>query len=214
MPGDEVLVFPGIYRENVNPKRSGTPEQPIVYRSVEPLAAVITGAEPLTGCKDEGEGVWSARISNRIFADRNPYTTLVAGDWFTASVIAHTGDIFLNSKSLYEVTELENVRHPKASKASWDPDFSVYTWYTEQDGDETVFYANFQGKDPSKEVVEFSVRPACFAPEAEGIGYITLTGFTVCKAATQWALEVVRLSVWWLCSHRTKAGEYPAGHNL
>lgn len=187
MPGDEVLVLPGIYRENVDPKHAGTPEQPIVYRSVEPLAAVITGAEPLTGWKDEGEGVWSVRISNKIFTGRNPYTTLVSGDWFNASMIAHTGDIFLNGKSLYEVTKPENVRHPKASKASWDPEFSVYTWYTEQDGEDTVFYANFQDQNPNKEVVEFSVRPACFAPEAEGIGYITLSGFTVCMAATQWA---------------------------
>ena len=186
-PGDEVLVAPGIYRERVDPKHGGTEAQPIVYRSLEPLGAVITGAEPLTGWKNEGGGLWSARVSNRIFTDRNPYTTLVSGDWFNAAMIAHTGDIFLNGKSLYEVSDLEAVRHPKPSAASWDPDFSVYTWYTEQAGEETVFYANFQDKNPNQETVEFSVRPACFAPEAEGIGYITLSGFTVCMAATQWA---------------------------
>ena len=47
-PGDEVLVAPGIYREHVDPKFGGTAENRIVYRSVKPLAAVITGAEPLT----------------------------------------------------------------------------------------------------------------------------------------------------------------------
>ena len=187
MPGDEVLVAPGIYRENVDPKHGGTQKQRIVYRSEKPLAAVITGAEPLTGWKDECSGVWSARVSNQVFTERNPYTTLVSGDWFNASMIAHTGDVFLNGKSLYEVTDLEAVRHPKPSAASWDPDFSIYTWYTQQDGDGTVFYANFQDKNPNEETVEFSVRPACFAPTAEGIGYITLSGFTVCMAATQWA---------------------------
>ena len=186
-PGDEVLVAPGIYRENVNPRCGGTETQRIVYRSREPLAAVITGAETLTGWKNEGDGLWSARVSNRIFTDRNPYTTLISGDWFNAAMIAHTGDLFLNGKSLYEVTDLEAVRHPKPSPASWDPEFSVYTWYTQQDGDETVFYANFQDKDPNEQTVEFSVRPACFAPQAEGVGYITLSGFTVCMAATQWA---------------------------
>ncbi len=46
--GDEVLVAPGIYREYVNPKNGGTDENNrIVYRSEEPLAAVITGAEPV-----------------------------------------------------------------------------------------------------------------------------------------------------------------------
>ena len=44
-PGDEVLVYPGVYREQVSPANGGTEEQRIVYRSVEPLGAVITGAE-------------------------------------------------------------------------------------------------------------------------------------------------------------------------
>ncbi|MBQ1362755.1 MAG: hypothetical protein IIY43_06870, partial [Oscillospiraceae bacterium] len=186
-PGDEVLVAPGIYRENVDPKRGGTAERPIVYRSAEPLAAVISGAEPLTGWKNEGGGVWSVRVSNRIFTDRNPYTTLVSGDWFDAAMTAHTGDIFLNGKSLYEVTDPAAVRDPKPSAVSWDPAFSVYTWFARQEGDDTVFLANFRDRDPNRETVEFSVRPACFTPKAEGIGYITLSGFTVCMAATQWA---------------------------
>lgn len=186
-PGDEVLVAPGVYRENVSPRRGGTEAQPIVYRSADPLAAVITGAEPLTGWQDEGGGVWRVRLPNTLFTERNPYTTLISGDWYNASLPTHTGDVFLNGKSLYEVSTLEEVRHPKRSAASWDPDFSLYTWYTEQDGDNTVLYANFQGKDPNAETVECSVRSACFAPLEEGVDYITLSGFTVCMAATQWA---------------------------
>jgi hypothetical protein len=46
--GDEVLVLPGIYRENVNPRHGGTATAPISYRSVEPLAATITGADELS----------------------------------------------------------------------------------------------------------------------------------------------------------------------
>ena len=45
MPGDEVLVAPGVYREEVSPRWAGTRLAPIVYRSAEPRAAVITGAE-------------------------------------------------------------------------------------------------------------------------------------------------------------------------
>ena len=48
-PGDQVLVAPGIYREYVNPVYAGTEEQRIEYRSTEPLGAVISGAELLTG---------------------------------------------------------------------------------------------------------------------------------------------------------------------
>ena len=190
-PGDEVFVLPGIYRENVDPVNAGLPEQRITYRSAEPLKAVITGAESLNGWKQTGEGstVYTARVSNDIFGDYNPYTALVSGDWFIASFIAHTGDVFLNGKSMYEVSGINAVNEPVISKASWDPDFSVYVWYSEQDtaSNETVFYANFHGADPNHENVEITVRRNCFYPQKEGIGYITLSGFTVTKAATQWA---------------------------
>ena len=132
-PGDEVLVLPGVYRESVSPVYGGTPEARITYRSVEKGGAVITGAERVTGWEDLGGNVWRASVPNGLFTDRNPFTTLVSGDWFIASFIAHTGDVYLNRKSLYEVTSLEGVLHPAPSKSSWDPDFSVYTWYTEQD---------------------------------------------------------------------------------
>ena len=44
-PGDEILVSPGIYRENVDPVNSGREDARITYRSLEPLKAEITGAE-------------------------------------------------------------------------------------------------------------------------------------------------------------------------
>ncbi|MBQ6382713.1 MAG: right-handed parallel beta-helix repeat-containing protein [Clostridia bacterium] len=189
--GDEVLVFPGVYREYVNPKHSGTPEHRITYRSAEPLQAVITGAEPVKNWRKlEGEEqVYTARIPNSFFGNYNPYTTLVSGDWFIASFVAHTGEVYLNHKSMYEVTSLEQVRHPVPNRVSWDSAFSCHVWYTEQDEstDETVLYANFQGADPNRENVEISVRQDCFLPAAEGISYITLSGFTVREAATQWA---------------------------
>ena len=107
MPGDEVLVASGIYREYVNPKHAGTETERIVYRSIEPLQAIITGAEPLTGWEPvEGEeNVWTVRVKNTLFGDYNPYTTKVSGDWFIATITAHTGDVYLNHKSMYEVTE-------------------------------------------------------------------------------------------------------------
>lgn len=188
-PGDEVIVAPGIYREAVNPVNGGKEKERITYRSEVIKGAVITGAEPVKNWEPYGNNVWTVRISNAIFTDRNPYTTLVSGDWFFASMTAHTGDVYLNGKSMYEVTALEKVLHPEKSRASWDSEFSVYVWYTKQDRekDETVLYANFQGKDPNRENVEIGVRKNCFYPEKEGVGYITLSGFTVRQAATQWA---------------------------
>ena len=186
--GDEVIVKPGIYRENVNPKHAGKEGAPIVYRSAKLRGAHITGAEVLTGWKKIEGTVYTARVPNSIFGKYNPYKTLVSGDWFIAYFIAHTGDVYLNGKSMYEVQSLEEVKKAEASNAAWDTDFSRFKWYTEQDKnkDETVFYVNFLGRDPNKENVEISVRRNCFYPQKEGIGYITLSGFTVSQAATQW----------------------------
>ena len=188
-PGDEVIVLPGIYREDVDPKHAGRPDARITYRSLKPLSAVITGAGPLGNWTPEGNGVWTSRVPNTLFGEFNPYTALVSGDWFNGTLTQHLGDIFLNDKSMYEVQDPEQVRHPEISLASWDPEFSVYTWTCRQDAqaDETVFLANFHEKDPNLENVEITLRRHCFYPQKEQIGYITFSGFTVCKACPQWA---------------------------
>lgn len=188
-PGDEVLVAPGVYREYVDPQQAGTEQARIVYRSVEPGKAVITGAEPVRSWEPFKENVYVARIPNGLFGDYNPYTTLVSGDWYIAHYIAHTGEVYLNGKSMYEVTSLDQVVQPQIYEKSWDQAFTVYTWYTCQDEErnETLLYANFQGADPNTQEVEINVRRNCFYPSKEGVGYITLSGFTVKCAATQWA---------------------------
>ena len=168
-PGDEVIVAPGIYREYVNPFCGGTDENHrIVYRSEIPLGAVITGAEPVKHWTRYEGNVWTARIPNGLFGNYNPYTTVICGDWYNAVTPAHTGEVYLNGKSLYETASLEDVIHPSKYLSSWDPDFTIYKWYTEQDGDHTVIYANFQGADPNAENVEITVRRNCFYPDQTG----------------------------------------------
>ncbi len=187
--GDEVLVAPGIYRECVDPKNAGTEKSRITYKSIKKGAAVITGAERIKTWKPYEGDTWVCRIPNSKFGKYNPYTTLVSGDWFIAFYVAHTGEVFLNGKSLYEKTSLEEVLTPKVYTKSWDQAFTKHTWFTVQDKktNETVIYANFQGADPNKENVEVTFRENCFYPSKEGVGYITLSGFTVRMAATQWA---------------------------
>ena len=187
MPGDEVIVLPGIYREYVNPVRGGTEERPIVYRSAEPLGAVITGAEAVKRWERVVGTVWKTRISNEIFGAYNPYTTVIDGDWYSSPLPVHTGEVYLNGKSLYEAFSLEDVIHPKVYDGSWDREWSVYRWYTEQEDGFTAIYANFHGFDPREENVEINVRRNCFYPDREGRNYITLSGFIVKQAATTWA---------------------------
>ena len=187
MPGDEVLVAPGLYREYVDPRNGGTEEAHIVYRSIEPLGAKITGAEPLTGWTRYQGTTWTARVNNAVFAGYNPYTTEVYGDWYFSPAVRHTGAVYLNDRMLYETETLDECLRGEVYKPSWDPENSVYKWYAEQDGEETVLYANFQDKDPNAEKVEINVRRRCFFPSETGKSYITVSGFAIEKAATTWA---------------------------
>ncbi len=186
-PGDEVLVSPGIYREYVNPIHAGREDARITYKSVEPLGAVITGAEELKNWTLYQGNVWTAKVHNSVFGNCNPYTTFVYGDWYFAGKTKHIGAVYLNDKMLYEAASLEECIAGEIYKCSWDPEASRCKWYTEQIDGYTVFYANFMGKDPNQENIEINVREQCFVPEKTGIGYITVSGFTITKAATNWA---------------------------
>ena len=188
-PGDTVLVAPGIYRELVDPANPGTENSRITYVSTEPHGAVITGAERITGWERYSDNVWVTRIRNSLFGGYNPYTTLVYGDWYFAKADKHTGCVYLNGEAMYETSCLEDCIRGEISDVSWDPENSCFKWYTEQceEHDETVIYANFQGRDPNAENIEINVRRECFWPSETGIDYITVRGFRIEKAATTWA---------------------------
>ena len=170
LPGDEVLVAPGIYREYVDPKNAGTPDARITYRSEVPLGAVITGAEEAKGWKHYDGNVWVLEVDNGVFGSYNPYTTFVGGDWYFAPVIRHTGAVYLNDRQLYETETLDECIKGEVYKPSWEPEWSVYKWYTEQKDGKTVIYANFQGKNPNEERVDINVRRNCFMPSKTGVG--------------------------------------------
>lgn len=188
-PGDEVLVFPGTYREYVNPIHGGTDDARIAYRSVDPLKATITGAESVKSWQPYQDNVWVARINNGVFGSWNPYTTYVMGDWYFGPVDKHTGAVYMNDLQFYETNSLKECLEAKVYGRSWERKNSVYKWYTEQDEDkdETVIYANFQGKNPNHENVEINVRREVFMPQENGINNITVSGFKINKAATTWA---------------------------
>lgn len=181
--GDIVNVLPGIYRETVNPRHSGTADKPIFYSATKQNQAVVTGAQRFTGWENVSGNVWKLEIPNRDFGDYNPYT-VIADHTFD-----HAGEVFMNNKALYEVDSLEKVMHPVKNELSRTADFSDHTWYTEQESAEkaTAVYANFQGQDPNRAKVELTVRESCFFPADEGIDHLIISGFAFTKAACRWA---------------------------
>ncbi len=185
--GDEILVAPGVYREKVTPRHGGTAEKRIVYRSEEPLGAVITGAEPLTGWEPYEGDVWVNRVDNGVFGSYNPYIEMVCGDWYFAPTVRHTGAVFLNDRMMYETVTLEVCLAGEADPTAWDPEASTWKWFTRQEGDATVLFANFHGLDPNAQKVEILARRNCFMPDENGVDYITVSGFDINKGATTWA---------------------------
>ena len=185
--GDEVLVLPGVYREYVSPKNAGEENARITYKSIEPLAAVITGGEEVKDWELYQGDTWVSKIHNSIFNGYNPFTTYVYGDWYFAGKTRHTGAVYLNNKMLYEATSLDECLAGEIYECSWEKEESRLKWFATQDGEYTILYANFKGANPNLENVEINVREQCFVPEKTKINYITVSGFTITKAATNWA---------------------------
>lgn len=186
-PGDIITIHEGIYREWVSPKSGGTYAQRITYEAAEGENVIITGAEVITEWERDGE-IWKTIIDNKFFGDFNPFAEAIFGDWlFKTDRVFHLGDVYLNGHSMYEAASMDAVRNPKKSETSLEAEFSVYAWYADVDDYNTTIYANFQGEDPTKGNVEINVRRFCFWPENPGRNYITVRGFTMKQAATQWA---------------------------
>lgn len=188
-PGDTITVHAGTYREWVNPLRGGESDaKRIVYRAAPGEKVEIKGSEVIGGWEKIKSGVWKVTLPNAFFGTYNPYKDSIHGDWFNnKGRLHHTGEVFLNGKSLYEKETLDKVLNPVAMTGIKDDPGSLRTWYCESNEKSTTIWANFQADDPAKAVVEITTRRTCFYPEKPGINYITITGFIISHAATQWA---------------------------
>jgi len=188
-PGDIVIVHSGTYREWIAIERGGTSDDKrIVYQAADGEKVEIKGSEVINNWVQFMKGVWKATIPNDFFGKYNPYKDLIAGDWFSRmGRDHHTGEVYLNGKSLFESHTLEGVLSPVPYSRTRDQEGSTYTWFCESDDKNTYIYANFHGYNPNNELVELNVRRACFYPAKTGCDYITIRGFHMSQAATQWA---------------------------
>ncbi len=188
-PGDVITVHEGVYRERVSPPRGGESDSKrIVYQAAPGEKVTIKGSEIIRTWWPILKGVWKATIPNDFFIHYNPYKELIVGDWFTDKGRPHhTGEVYLNGKSLWETHLLERVLYPQPTADSRGSDDSTWTWFAESDAEYTYIYANFHDKNPNEEQVEINVRESCFYPDQPGRNYITVRGFHMSQAATQWA---------------------------
>lgn len=189
-PGDIITVHEGVYRERVNPPRGGTSDGCRITYQVAPGDEVwIKGSEVAKGWEMIGGGVWKLTLREDFFGDYHPFKDVIAGDWFRdKGRIHHTGEVFIDGKAMHERASREDVLNPELYPNAFGPEGqSIYVWCCESTGQETTIYANFQGKDPNLSLVEVSTRPTCFYPDTPGRNFITVRGFNMAQAATQWA---------------------------
>ena len=247
LAGDRVIVHEGEYREWVKPAHGGNSSTShITYEAAPGEKVIIKGSERIQSWSHIEGTVWKAMLPNSFFGDYNPYTEVLGGDWFAAPTDKkiHPGEVYLNGKAFYEAASLEEVKHPALRMEGvflpWlgrgepllHPGDSIYQWYTCQEKDHTVIYANFHGADPNAALVEINVRKCCFYPEKTGLNYITVRNFEMSQAACPWTpptadqpgLLGVNWSKGWIienniihdakCSGISLGKEASTGHNL
>ncbi|WP_407452428.1 right-handed parallel beta-helix repeat-containing protein [Bifidobacterium pullorum] len=205
-PGDTVIVHEGVYREQVDPSRGGVSDlERIVYRAADGEHPVIKGSERITAWEHDHGNVWKVTLPNTFFGAFNPYREPIFGDWLNTpdhrvDKPKHLGDVYLNGRSFYEVTDPAELDDPQVRttvvdnalqvvRPVDDPDQTRYVWYCEVDehAGETTIWANFHGADPNVELVEINVRRSCFFPSRTHIDYISVIGFEMAQAACPWA---------------------------
>lgn len=180
-PGDVVTVHEGVYRESIEPETGGTSDtKRIIFQAAKGEKVVIKGSEVVQNWTKVQNDTWKAVVPNTIFTNHNPFDILIKGDWFNPKDRKHhTGCVYLDGKWLMEAAKKEDAM--KAANSD-DP-----LWFAEVDNQNTTIYAQFIGLDPNKELVEVNARETIFYPKKPFVNYITVKGFTMCQAATNWA---------------------------
>jgi alpha-N-arabinofuranosidase len=183
MPGDFITVHAGIYREQIIPPRGGNSnEERITYQAAKGEKVIIKGSEIIKGWKKLENDSWIVKIPNQFFGKFNPYKEFIHGDWFTPTPKDRKylrGAVYLNGDWLMEATKKEEVMQAADEK---NP-----LWCATVDEDSTTIWAQFKNVDPNNEMVEINARETVFYPDKPFINFITVRGFTMEQAATNWA---------------------------
>lgn len=177
MPGDTVLVHEGTYRGRVAPPRGGEMGKPITYLAEPGKQVFLKGSQvwkpdwqPAAG----GENIWKATPDPALFRDTSqidgPNPLLVP----MARVATLTlGQVFVEGERMVQMAALADIA------------LRPGTWHYL--GSEKAIYVHFPaGKLPSTALVELTTERRVFAPHTRGLGYITLSGFTIEHCANQY----------------------------
>jgi lysophospholipase L1-like esterase len=190
LPGDQVLVYPGVYREWVRPEQGGEKGAPIIYKSVVKHKAVIKGSD----LWDEswvriptGERIYESSLKNYSFEWENPFLIklTVGPNDFIPNMEARPvvkelaewprtlGQLFVDGTPLIQL-----VRRTELEKVSG-------SFIVSKSGEKILVHFPENVLNPKDHDIELSVRPKIFAPIKRNLGYIYVDGFTMEHCANQ-----------------------------
>ncbi|WP_406516329.1 right-handed parallel beta-helix repeat-containing protein [Streptomyces sp. NBC_00873] len=164
----------------------------ITYAADAGASVTVTGSDLFTSWTRVSGDVWQLRIRNSYFNGFNPYAEQVHGDWFASNGRIHrVGMVYLDGAWLPEATGLAAVSS-NASASWWSTvdglvEGTAPSYQPSYDANGyTTLTAKFPGVDPNQGAVEVGIRGTVFKPAATNYNYITIRGFELRNAATNW----------------------------
>ncbi len=182
VPGDEILIGEGVYREWVDPPRGGTDDaHRITYRAMPGTQPVLSGAQILRDWICMGEHLYRTQIPRADFGNYCPYEDTIHGDWFGPALPRHyTGEIFADGQAFFQAPDPDHIDQTENPTRR-------NSWYAESDGETVTIWVYIPDSSPADHVMEASFRPHALFPSVEKINYISVCGLVIENVATQWA---------------------------
>lgn len=181
LPGDTILVFGGIYREEVVFPKGGTDEASrITLKAAESEAVTVTGANQITDgwIYDESKGTYILTLEKEYFSVNaegeyfNPFSIKWKSKGFKWSDFFTCGCVYINDIVMQQTWTTDDMAS------------TPYSWFATVDPktEKTSIYANFGSDNPcsSKNNVEINVRMQCITARWNQ-GYITIDGLNITR---------------------------------
>jgi len=187
-PGDTIIVHEGVYRERVNPVRSGEVDNPITFMAAPGEKVYVRGSEVFAPVWEQVEGypgvykgalnyvpfgkeAYNGLLDDSVYCE-NPYhlgfdrTAKVRPISISEEKLPLTlGQVFIDGKPLVEAETYAQVNG------------THYTWIVSADGDNIYINLPCAIYEIEKHLIEISVRHAVFSPLARQLMHIHIRGF-------------------------------------
>ena len=162
LPGDTAVIHAGVYREWVNPARSGSASAPLVFQAAPGETVVLSGADVVSGWVSVEEPIWKK--------EPWPFRFATHPNDHRHRLVGRCEQLIVDGQVLKQVELREQLT---AGTFCADTDAQVlYVWLPD-------------GDNPNEHLVEASVRPVCFGPGwgKEPRHHVVLKGLTMRFAA-------------------------------